>query len=208
MFFIVFSRAAPRATWLEFTPCPVLKQREHARNPRFHASSTFDRARSTGRATAARPIAACRRRQRAALASCAEGEKPRYKVDTMSDLQCPAVVYLIARELLGSDELAAEFRGKHLSGVFVASSVGVDLDLARATRLAEQAGRTLERLADASLRAGLVEAVNQLSDLYRGETVAVIADAQAICSALVRKSAPTAPVAVAIDSSGWLVQRG
>jgi hypothetical protein len=125
----------------------------------------------------------------------------------MSDLQCPAVVLLIARELLTTDEVTAAFRGKHLAGVFVASSITDEVDLSAATRVAEGAGRTFERLTVGSARAGLIDAINQLSDLYRGETIAVVADAKTISGALGWDSAPTAPVTVAIDSSGWVLER-
>jgi hypothetical protein len=122
----------------------------------------------------------------------------------MSDLQCPAIVLLIPRELLGTLDGDA-MRRNNLAGVFAPASSMTEADRSAAEHLAQRAGCRLERLANASGSDDLAQAVSQLSDLYRGENVAVIADAQLIRAALGFERAPTGPVAIAVDASGWAV---
>ena len=125
----------------------------------------------------------------------------------MSDLQCPATVLLIARELLVTGLDATAMRARNLASVFVASSTSEPLPAAAG--LAQEAGCKLEPLPNISTGDDLSEALDHLSDLHRGETIAVVADAQHIRSALGWNRAPTAPVAVAIDASGWaVIERG
>jgi hypothetical protein len=51
--------------------------------------------------------------------------------------------------------------------------------------------------------AALCAEVDALSDLHRGETIAVLAPAAAIAAALGLAEPPDQPVTVDIDSSGW-----
>jgi hypothetical protein len=124
----------------------------------------------------------------------------------MSDLQCPSIVVLIAAESIVRDDGRRVLAGRRLAAVFVAAPIAADPDArAAAARLAVASACTFEVMADvvdgATLRAG----VDDLSDLYRGETVAVVASADMIGDVLGRAQAEEEPVAVAIDSSGWTV---
>ena len=119
----------------------------------------------------------------------------------MSDLQCPAVILLFTPEAIAGSEL----RGRRLSGLVAASSIA-ERSRAReeAERLATEQGCGVET-AEIAGGAALVEQIAELADLYRGETVAVVAPPEAICDALERVDPPTDVVAIAVDSSGWNV---
>ena len=54
--------------------------------------------------------------------------------------------------------------------------------------------------------AALRAEVDALSDLHRGETIAVLAPAATLAAALGLAAPPDAPVVVDIDSSGWTVK--
>ena len=60
---------------------------------------------------------------------------------------------------------------------------------------------------DASDGAALRAEVDALSDLHRGETIAVRAPPAAIAAALGLAEAPDEPVAVEVDSAGWTIAR-
>lgn len=96
----------------------------------------------------------------------------------MSDLQCPATVVLVAADVLARVGAAAIVVGQHLAGTF-------DVDVAD--------GAALRRRVD------------ELADLYRGETILVVAPLDAICTALAVSGALDQPVTVAVDSDGWRV---
>ena len=119
----------------------------------------------------------------------------------MSDLQCPAVLLLSPAELSDLPEIGMSGR---LAGVFVAASAK---QTARATaeRLAMRAGCVVEHLP--TLRPGthLPDALEHLADLHRGESLAVVAEAQQIQAALGSASSPKAVVVLTIDASGWHV---
>lgn len=113
----------------------------------------------------------------------------------MSDLQCPATILLIADESLRSSRPGLAKSG-HLAAVFIASAVAADLDpLAAATRLAG--------VADG---ATLAQAMEDLADLHRGETIAIVAPREMIQHALGTSEPPADLVAVDIDASGWSVR--
>jgi hypothetical protein len=86
------------------------------------------------------------------------------------------------------------------SGVFVCSSIALDPDM-----LARLGGssRPVSALAGVADAASLRDAVEQLSDLHRGETLVVVAPPELIQGALA--SSRPSPVVVAIDSDGWVV---
>jgi hypothetical protein len=124
----------------------------------------------------------------------------------MSDLQCPAVVVLIDRERVASGDAIVALAEKRLACVFVARAIASDEDaLAAATQLAARAGCTLGTLTEAVDGATLARAVDELADLHRGETIAVVASDDAIRDALGAARAPAGAITVAIDSSGWSV---
>lgn len=96
----------------------------------------------------------------------------------MSDLQCPATVVLVAPGVLARVGAAAIAAGENLAGTF-------DVNVADGATLRQR--------------------VDELADLYRGETIVVVAPADAIRTALGAGGAVDQPVAVAVDSTGWRV---
>jgi hypothetical protein len=127
----------------------------------------------------------------------------------MSDLQCPATVLLIAHESLAAGARPAFLGSRNLSGVFVASAAAENDPgaLAAATRMAEAGGWRLSTLADVADGDGLARAMEDLADLHRGETVAIVATREMIQAAL-GVAAPAADmIVVDIDASGWRVRR-
>ena len=98
----------------------------------------------------------------------------------MSDLQCPARIWFIARDVFGPDTPLPV----PCADVFIA-------------------GDATGALADVQDAAGLVRAVNDLADAYRGEAIVVVATRELIRDALDRASTVATPVGVAVDSSGW-----
>jgi hypothetical protein len=117
----------------------------------------------------------------------------------MSDVQCPAVILLLTPDTIDAPEL----HDRRLSGVVVAQTLQEhSRTIAKAQQHATANGCKLE-FANISDAAGLEQQANQLADLYRGETIAVVAPSEAICAAFHRTTPPTQPIAVAIDNSGW-----
>lgn len=129
------------------------------------------------------------------------GRSRRRIMPCVSDLQCPAIVLLFTPEsIVGSD-----LGGRRLSGLVIASSIAAESRArVEAQRLATEHACRVEAAEIASGQA-LVEQVDQLSDLYRGETVAVVATPEAVRDALDRTDPPNEVVAVAVDSDGWNV---
>jgi hypothetical protein len=116
----------------------------------------------------------------------------------MSDLQCPATLILLTPETAAVSDVG-EYR---LSLVIFAH----DLPLARAAALSLGGQRGYEaKAADITHGEALRARIAELSDMYRGEQVAVVASAQAICEALRLPAPPTAAVALAVDSDGWRI---
>jgi hypothetical protein len=135
----------------------------------------------------------------------------------MSDLQCAATVVLVPRESL----VHAGWATEALAGVFVAASSATELPAVQ--RIAHAASCRVEVLAAAIDVQTLRAAIDDLSDLHRGETLAVVATDDEIASLLGAASLPSermterlAPppaasggrpvsrvITVAIDSSGW-----
>ena len=116
----------------------------------------------------------------------------------MSDLQCPAKVVLAAREMLPS------LAGERFSGVYVAAATVADpAGRAAASGFAAQANCQLEILADATDGASFRRSLQDLSDVYRGETIAVIAPRELMREAIGRAADSAQPIVVSIDSSGW-----
>jgi hypothetical protein len=118
----------------------------------------------------------------------------------MSDLQCPASVLLLAPDALSAGALLE----KRLSLLVVASSEHTAELAARA--LAADSGCPL-RVVDLPDGPSVVRQVDELADLHRGETIAVVAAQGAIEAALGCSLAPAAAVTVAVDSSGWTLVR-
>jgi hypothetical protein len=124
----------------------------------------------------------------------------------MTDLQCPVKVLLVAQDLLGPGTRVETLPCAPYSGVFGASSIAADASgLAAATDLAQQVSCPLDILADAVDGASLARAIEDLSDVYRGETIIVVAPRDLLRALLGRASESMKPVTVAIDSDGWVV---
>jgi len=118
----------------------------------------------------------------------------------MSDLQCPAKVVLAVLEMLPS------LAGERYSGVYAAPAVAADpVGRAAVSGFAAQANCRLDTLADATDGASLRRSVQDLSDVYRGETIAVVAPRELIREAIGRAADSPQPIVVSIDSSGWTV---
>ena len=98
----------------------------------------------------------------------------------MGDLQCPATILLVPRESIASSSALLE--SSHLAGVFVAS-------------------------ADVTDGAGLARAIEDLADLHRGETIAVVATREMIRDMLGQDLGEQA-IAIAVDDSGWSLRAG
>ncbi len=111
---------------------------------------------------------------------------------------------LIAGETIRQPDGERALRGKHVAGVVVAGSIADDAH-ALATRLAREMSCTLDSMADVVDGASLRRAIKDLSDRYRGETIAVIASADMIANVLGIASPTTAPVTLAIDAEGWTI---
>jgi hypothetical protein len=122
----------------------------------------------------------------------------------MSDLQCPATIVLIARESIASGGGAEILAGRQVSGVFVASAVEPS-GLAAAGLADERRLSTLPDVADA---ASLARAIEDLADLHRGETIAVVATRDMIQEMLGDAGVRTDPITIAVDDSGWSVSPG
>ncbi len=124
----------------------------------------------------------------------------------MSDLQCPATILLVARESIAAGGRSPLLAARHLSGVFVTSAVAADAGgLAAAARLADEGAWRLSTMADVIDGASLARAMEDLADLHRGETIAVVTTRDMIQDLLGDAAALADPVAVAIDGSGWSV---
>lgn len=116
----------------------------------------------------------------------------------MSDLQCPATIVLLTERSLGTSELR-ELR----LAVIVHAADGGD----------EAASRQLARVHSCDVEAvssmdgpALRERIETLADSYRGESVAIVTTARAICTVLGREQAEAEPIVLAVDSGGWSVQ--
>ena len=116
----------------------------------------------------------------------------------MSDLQCPAVFVLLTPETVAGSELGDQ----RLAGVYVASSVAtVGRVLEHARRLADIHACSVEN-ATIEDEDSLLDRLEQLADVYRGETVALIAPSRAICAVIECLEPPDEPVAIAVDGDG------
>jgi hypothetical protein len=116
----------------------------------------------------------------------------------MSDLQCPAVFVLLTPQTVAGSEL----RDQRLAGVYVASSIAAEagvLDDAR--RLAEVHACRVENT-DIEDEDALLDRIEQLADIYRGETVALVAPSRAVCAVIECLEPPDEPVAIAVDGDG------
>jgi hypothetical protein len=104
--------------------------------------------------------------------------------------------------VLAACDVLPSLVGERYSGVFVAHSIASD---AAAIAFAQQVDCEVESITGAVDAATLRRALNELSDVYRGETIVVVAP-RAMIRELVGSVADLAkPVLVAIDSSGWTV---
>jgi hypothetical protein len=123
----------------------------------------------------------------------------------MSDLQCPATVLLVPRESCASDDVARFFVGRRVAGFFVDAALAANPhELAAINRLAGSSDCQIE-VTDAAFVdcASLEQALEDFADLYRGETIAVVASGDLIQSLLRCARTPTEPITIAIDDSGW-----
>lgn len=124
----------------------------------------------------------------------------------MSDLQCPATILLIPCECLASGSHVSVVAGRRLAGLFVDATVAADAAAFAAISDAAQVSQCPIKVArPARDSAGLAELLDELADGYRGETVAVVTTAAVIQARLLFSEAPSEPVAIAIDSDGWVV---
>ncbi len=118
----------------------------------------------------------------------------------MSDLQCPAKVVLAVHDRPPS------LAGQRFSGVFLAPDVAADAEaLAAASGFAEQANCAFDTLGDARDAASLVRTLQELSDVYRGETIVVLTSEAMLRDAIGRAADSAQPIVLSIDSSGWTV---
>jgi hypothetical protein len=118
----------------------------------------------------------------------------------VSDLQCPARVVLATSEVLPS------LAGERYSGVFVVAAVASDPHaLAAATAFAQQVNCELERIEAVDGQA-FKRALDELSDVYRGEAIVAVAPLAMIREVVGRAADAAKPVHVEIDSSGWAVR--
>jgi hypothetical protein len=122
----------------------------------------------------------------------------------MSDLQCPATIVLIAGESIASDGVPAAVEGRHLSGVFVASAVAADPS--GLARWADARGARLSTMPGVEDAESLAAAIDDLSDLHRGETIAVVATRDLIEEMLGEARARAGAITIAVDESGWSFQ--
>lgn len=126
----------------------------------------------------------------------------------MSNLQCPAVVLLIAHERLASAQVSAALHGRHVARIFVTSALSADAKgAAILARLAVQAACPLETLTDVTEAAGLRQAIDRLADLSRGETIVVVTADDLIQDLLGAANVSGAPIALSIDADGWTMLR-
>ncbi len=126
----------------------------------------------------------------------------------MSDLQCPAMVILASPESLsGAGVVERLLSGRTLAGVFFVAPPGDD---AAARLAAEELGAAAECrhevLTGAVDAATLREGIDALSDLYRGEELAVVAPTSLIREVLRRADVSSEPIFVAVDDDGWDVR--
>ena len=127
----------------------------------------------------------------------------------MSDLQCPANIVFVPHSMLGAEGQIPPPSDVHYFGVFVAASIAnAAADFAHASALAERCGCALEVMSSAVDGASLARAVDDLSDLHRGETILVIAHYDLIRDLIGRTLDAAKPVEVAVDDSGWAVLHG
>ena len=122
----------------------------------------------------------------------------------MSDLQCPATILLIAPDSIASRGAPAILGAARPSGVFVASAVAADPGaLAAATALAGASACRLTIVPDLADGPGLARALQELADLHRGETIALLATRAMMEELLGKRSAGADPIAITVDASGW-----
>src|SRR4051812_38846124 len=117
----------------------------------------------------------------------------------MSDLQCPATILLIPSESAGSDACWRAINGQRLLGFYVDAAIERD---AAVSGLAEATDCPIQKIGTLQNGASLTQALEDLADLHRGETIAVVARAKLIEARLGLEGLPNAPVEVKIDSSG------
>jgi hypothetical protein len=130
----------------------------------------------------------------------------------MSDLQCPATFLVLGDAPTEADELeldgvADQLGGRRVAKVLASPSMP---QLERAARIAERLGVTSEPAPGLDEGALFRQAVEDAADIYRGESVLIIAPAEVVRSALGLATAP-APgevVELQVDADGWLVRQG
>lgn len=107
----------------------------------------------------------------------------------MSDLQCPATILLLTPETAAISDM----RDYRLALVLMArelAAISFNTEVERADLPHAEA-----------LRAHIAE----LADSYRGEQVAIVVSAPAICELLRLPAAPVAAITLAVDSDGWQI---
>ena len=114
----------------------------------------------------------------------------------MSDLQCPATFVLLAPESLP----ALDAKTLRVAGVFVYGHINATVQ-AELQRVAAAHGCEVQQAGEAP-DATLLSQIEALADVYRGETVLMLATSSAVCAALRRTSPPAQPVTLAVDNDG------
>lgn len=114
----------------------------------------------------------------------------------MSDLQCPATVFLLSPEVVAHSDMPEQ----RLSLVIFARDIP-----SHSAALSFGARHGCETRAADIGHGSLSGQIAELADMYRGEQVAIIARAEIICQALRLSTPPTAAVALAVDSDGWRI---
>ena len=108
----------------------------------------------------------------------------------MSDLHCPATFFLLSPETAAVSDL----REQRFALVIVAETLPAALSFGCESKPVS--------IADGEQ---LAAQIAELADVYRGEQLAIVASAQAICEALRLPAPPTAAIILAVDSDGWRI---
>jgi hypothetical protein len=125
----------------------------------------------------------------------------------MSDLQCPATVLLVPREIIDSEECRRALAGRRIFGFFVDAAVVNEPEAdAAISGLAVASDCAVERVGALVDAASLSRALEELSDVYRGQCVVVVTAGKLIQARLGLARTPSALVEIAIDSDGCVVK--
>ncbi|MFP5346569.1 MAG: hypothetical protein ACLGIA_06050 [Actinomycetes bacterium] len=115
----------------------------------------------------------------------------------MSDLQCPATLLLVDTDHAAREKLEQDLADLNVAAVYAGSAALH----AAAQSLATELSAACSRLP----RDSGPQALEEISDLHRGETVVVVANDELLRVVSGRED-PTQPVRVLVDADGWLVR--